>query len=670
MRKRLVTRPVVAAAAAVALLLLCAGVYRVSAADDGGAITTTLHPGWNLIGWIHEETAASDVFAQVDELALIHDGDERLVRRSASDDPAALQSLQPGRGYWFHINSERPIEWSRPAEPSTRRFHLETGEQLVAWAGPSGRSISDMLLGLRDQVTIAWRWLAADQRFVPWSPNPDLPALNIPAVDRGEAVRVNLVEGAEWLHPTGDLPRVQFPGGLHDEVHDDIRERIQADLQFVVERYAATFKIEIPADRVRLVVPTTSDAVARLRGTATRSASAWAILPRTSGGVSQIVVPWYFWGYDDDPDNEPPTFTRGAIAHELFHVLQYEFAGSSYSCVPGWLTEGTAIWAHIVSTRRTWPEIDDLHKSSGVLELPVSHQPFVPNHDLGMLAVALLIERTDVHSIVDFWRQSVLQTTCGQGWQAAFSQAFGVTFDDFAAEFYERRRSSFGTIDVRLSEPNGQSMENFFLRVLGWWPLESDDFGRVDHRVEVPPNGTLPLHLMRNGPGTTEPIRYTLFLGREHSYCRAQLLRDGTLLEITSASYDDDITVPPAEASSHRLDAELPSGFCRHRFAVRLFGGYVVSRLTFVLVCQPDGGRCIHLQSNGEAGFREFVPFPSSYSIQIFDAGVGCGAYVAKGGYTEDRASATQFASSDGAPMLRVRLDSAEDLCSPDSLKE
>ena len=666
MRKRPLTRPV--AVAAIALLLLCAGVYQVSAADYDDTITTTLHPGWNLIGWIHEAAPASELFGQLDELNLIHDGDERSLHRGASDDPADLQTLEPGRGYWFHINSERPIDWTRAAEPVTRRFHLEPGEQLVAWAGPSDRSISDVLLGLRDQLTMAWRWIAAEQRFVPWSPNPDLPALDMPAIDRGEAVQVNLTEAAEWLHPTGALPRIQFPGGLHDEVHDDIRERIQADLRFVVERYAATFGIEVPADRVRLLVPTTHDAVERLRGTAatTRDAWAWAKLPGTRGGVSQIVVPRSLLDYDDDPDSESPEFRRGILAHEYFHVLQYELAGASRSRVPGWLSEGTAIWADITSSRRARPEIDYLHTSTGVLDLQAHHQPFVPNHNLGMLAVALLIERAGVQSIVDFWRYLGLRANSNRSWQAAFAQAFGITFADFAAEFYEERRSSFGTIDVRLHELNGRSMADFYLRSLGWWPLGSEDFGHVDHRVDVASDGTVSLHLLRTGPGTTELARYTLILGRDHSSCRAQLTRDGTLLEIIIADYNDDITIPTAGPSSHKLDAELPAGFCRHRFTVRLFGDYVASQLTFVLVCRPEGGRCIHLRSSGTAGFREFVPFPGDYSIRIYDSGVRCGAYVAEGGYTEDRASATQFASGDNAPPLRVRLDSAEDLCSPD----
>lgn len=665
---RQATRPAVAVVAAIALLLLCAGVYQVSAADDDDTITMALHPGWNLIGWIHEAAPAAELFGQLDELNLIHDGGERSLRRGASDDPADLQTLEPGRGYWLYLDSEQPIDWTRAAEPVTRRFQLEPGEQLVAWTGPSDRSISDVLWGLREYASTAGRWIAAEQRYAGWVSSANLGAPDAPAIGRGEALWVELDRAVEWLHPSGELPELQFAGGL-SHLPRLYRDMVEADLRFVVERYAATFGIEVPTDRVRLLVPTTHDEVARLRGPA-GDAKAWAVLPRTPGDVSQIVVPWYFWDHTDDPDSDPPEFRRGILAHEYFHVLQYELAGASRSSVPGWLSEGTAIWADISSSGRDRPEIDDLHTSTGVLDLQAHHQPFVPNHDLGVLAVALLIERAGVQSIVDFWQYLGLQATSSPSWQTAFAQAFGITFADFAVEFYEERRSSFGTIDVRLHEPNGRSMADFYLRSLGWWPLGSEDFGHVDHRVDVASDGTVPLRLMRTGSGTTELVRYTLFLGRDHSTCRAQLMRDGTLLEITGAHFDDDITIPPAGPSSHKLDAELPTGFCRHRFTVRLFGDYVASRLTFVLACRPEGGRCIHLPSSGTAGFREFVPFPGDYSIRIFDGGVRCGAYVAEGGYAEDRASATQFASGDNAPPLLVRLDSPEDLCSPDSLDE
>ena len=64
----------IAVLASITSLLLLAVIRPASAAADDETITTTLYPGWNLIGWIHEETPASEVFEQLPELEVIHGG--------------------------------------------------------------------------------------------------------------------------------------------------------------------------------------------------------------------------------------------------------------------------------------------------------------------------------------------------------------------------------------------------------------------------------------------------------------------------------------------------------------------------------------------------------------------------------------------------------------------
>ena len=125
----------IAVVATVASVLLLAVIRPASAAADDETITTTLYSGWNLVGWIHEETPASGVFEQLPELESIHDG--ALVDGEAPDAADAVEQLQPGRGYWFRIRDGDAVDWVRPATPAGRRFQLEPGRQLVAWAGRS-----------------------------------------------------------------------------------------------------------------------------------------------------------------------------------------------------------------------------------------------------------------------------------------------------------------------------------------------------------------------------------------------------------------------------------------------------------------------------------------------------------------------------------------------------
>lgn len=655
MRKRPATRPVVAAAVAVALLLLCAGVYRVSAADDGGAITTTLHPGWNLIGWIHEETAASDVFAQVDELELIHDGDERLVRRSASDDPAALQSLQPGRGYWFHINSERPIEWSRPAEPSTRRFHLETGEQLVAWAGPSDRSISDVLLGLRDQVTIAWRWLAADQRFVPWSPNPDAPALEEPAIDRGDAVQVNLTEAVEWLHPTGNLPRIEFPGGLHQNLPDDFRETVEADLRVVVERFAAKLRFEAPADRLVLRVVTTLEAQAREIELFSAVSDAWAASPRQHGGESIIVVPWYLW--QRTAERLKPSLET--LAHEYFHVMQYEFAGSARLQVPGWLTEGAAVHSDVMLFDVSWLEFDRIQDLSTTLDLRERSGPEDYDHHLGNIATRFLIRLAGFESLIDFWRNLDPRVHPDRTWQVAFAESFDTTFGDFATEFYEYRRSLFTIVSGRVEAVDDVQLNSFYVRTSGG---AGSSTAAVVHNVAA--DGAFTLAAYRGEPTSTSSYWHDLVIGSTETNCQAEVFPDGT---VGWLGEDDVLTRRTFVADAETIDdfnIELPASFCQRRLIVETPGHYGANGDFDILYCVANMWRCTPMLRTGDGDFAAFIPVVGRYILRITDRARGCVAYATADGASRHVAAAHLFFVQDELTTARVPLESQSDLCS------
>ena len=666
-------RRLIAVAAALTTILLYITTLGALSADED-ALTTTLHPGWNLVGWIHEETPTADLFEQLDSLESIHDGSGQSMRRPVADAPAAEDAaltLQPGRGYWLRIGSDQPLDWTRPAEPSTLRFQLEPGNQLVAWAGPSDRSIDDVLLGLRDQLSLAWRWIAAEQRYIPWSPNLDIPAIDAPPLNRGDAVRIDLLEPTEWLHPTGDLPRIQFAGGLHHQLPDNFREMVEADLRFVVERFAAKFQFEVPADRLILRIPTTPEADDRQRARALVSTTtwAWAATPAVVGGVSVIVMPWYIWPQDDAVTlDNLGTHTRSIIAHEYFHVLQYELAGPRNRQVPGWLVEGGALWSNYILFDWPIPDFDEIQGETVESNLSGRTDPHDFDHGLGHVATAFLVRRAGLDSVVDFWRN--FKTNSDLGWRTIFTQTYGLTFTKFAAEFHEHRRSLFGPIGGQLRDPDGRSLSHLYLRAIGWWRPDPHQFDAVDYQVDVAPNGAFSLPVMRIGPGTFEPIRYTLILGRRDSSCRTQLMLDGTLLWRPAYHYDDDITLPPLRQPSIDLDIRLPTGFCRHPFTVRLFGNYGAGRYTSVRYCFVETSGCASLRRQPTGEFKAFVPFPEDYRIRVGDERVGCGAYVADGGFTDDPDVAARFTGGAREVTVRVRLDAAEDLCSPDSLEE
>lgn len=669
MRVRQATRPAIAVVAAIALLLLCAGVYQVSAADDDDTITTTLHPGWNLIGWIHEAAPAAELFGQLDELDLIHDGDERSLHRGAPDDPAGLQTLEPGRGYWLYLDSEQPVDWTRAAEPVTRRFHLEPGEQLVAWTGPSDRSISDVLLGLRDQLTMAWRWIAAEQRFVPWSPNLDLPALDMPAIGQGEAVWINLTEAAEWLHPTGDLPGLRFAGGLR-HLPDNFQDVVEADLRSVVERFVAKFKFEVPAERLHLRIPTTSEALQRQQGNANALSDAWAYSPERPGGTSVIVMSHSRWDDNDEPGCGVVSNACYVLAHEYFHVLQHELAGRAREQVPGWLLEGTAMWAGHILFDKPEPDFEGTQLGTDEFDLAARADRYDYAHSVGFAAVAILVDRAGSGSIVEVWQSLSQSMQDGRHWTTGFARAFDVSYPAFLTEFAERRKPLFGTISGQLHVSGDQPLPPLSVLALGRFPREDGSVSWRTYRTKVNDDGTFELPVFRHGVGTSEPVRYALSLAHSDSTCRTGVNPDGTFTFAATASEREGLVVPPPGQPALMLNVPVPASFCRDRLVLQLAGAYGISGEFQVFFCPTDDGPgfCVQAEKLSAGRFTTFVPFEGDYIMNVTDLNGQCRTSVGANGRTSGSKQVSGFPSTESSRLVRVRLDSESDLCEEDSL--
>ena len=102
-------------------------------------VTTSLHPGWNLVGWVGPTTPASELFGRSDPRA--HRG-LRVGRRGAAlpgRDAARPRSepgqLARGQGLWLHIGGGRTVEWVRALSGEGRLASLRPGLNLVAWTG-------------------------------------------------------------------------------------------------------------------------------------------------------------------------------------------------------------------------------------------------------------------------------------------------------------------------------------------------------------------------------------------------------------------------------------------------------------------------------------------------------------------------------------------------------
>ena len=138
-------------AAALAVVALGAALEPAPAAATDepagdGTITTVLHPGWNMVGWVSPETSASDLFEQIPELAGISAWDSEAGGYQRRHRPTVRLldplRLAPGWGLWLYLDGKAPVEWTREPSEDTVLIELQAGRNLVAWAGRDGTPLA------------------------------------------------------------------------------------------------------------------------------------------------------------------------------------------------------------------------------------------------------------------------------------------------------------------------------------------------------------------------------------------------------------------------------------------------------------------------------------------------------------------------------------------------
>lgn len=144
-----------------------------------------------------------------------------------------------------------------------------------------------------------------------------------------------------------------------------------------------------------------------------------------------------------------PWIPLAAIARDHFHVLQ-----GQTGCLPSqgrkeydWLTEGSAVFvgwravieAGMVSEERTEELLNRLLTSRGALSRLRTYEKDATGDAASTLAYnafQMLIARSSLGSYMDF----CTRVGSGENWRAAFTQAFGLTVDEFYLAFESSRR--------------------------------------------------------------------------------------------------------------------------------------------------------------------------------------------------------------------------------------
>lgn len=132
--------------------LLTAGLVPARAQS---ALTTSLQPGLNLIGWTAEETSLPEA---IDGLSVeaVFGWDSSLPgftqNRPGTPLPPTLETLARGGGYWLSLDADGPVLWTRPGNSGPLTVELGMGFNLVAWGGPAGTPVAAATASLVDTL--------------------------------------------------------------------------------------------------------------------------------------------------------------------------------------------------------------------------------------------------------------------------------------------------------------------------------------------------------------------------------------------------------------------------------------------------------------------------------------------------------------------------------------
>ena len=415
-----------------------------TATDEAATITTLLHPGWNLIGWVGPETPVADLFEEIPALVQVSILDEATgrylrVRRGDRSPRGGLTSLAPGMGLWLRLGGAEPVVWTRPAEAAGVLLQLGAGRRLAAWSGGPG-SLRDALAGFGGALASAHRWNAEAQRYEAYRPGRTGAGAVLDAIAPGDGLWVFLSSPVRWWQQGAGAPPMVFVG----DVDANDAAALGAEFRDVTARLAARFEdiegteitayihAELETLRAAYEAHGGRTADAGLCRYWTRSAIAYATSCDEPLGAAvgrayfellrDTVAPL------DDLAAAEEGYSRRGPQWLLYGAREYvnalylvETRGETYEQLR------TAL---IAPARRTTLPLGSLEtrdeRDSAGLDVTIA---------LGFLATESLVEHAGEVAILDYFRR----LPASAGWREAFEAAFGVSVADFHDAFEASR---------------------------------------------------------------------------------------------------------------------------------------------------------------------------------------------------------------------------------------
>ena len=425
--------------AALAALLLAAGALaptHASASEeppDGETITTVLHPGWNMVGWVGPETPTRELFDALPTLrqASAWDAEAKEYRRARRRSETDLPMLTPGMGLWLLLGGNAPVSWTRAVSDEGVLLPLHAGLNLVGWTGDDGTPVGEAVARIDGVLVDAWSWEAATQQYSRYRPARTDTRNALTELERGDAVWVMVSERIGWWQPGSAKPPFTFLGDVPPETQTAVLTGYQRVQAFFEARFGA-----LARGRHQYVAADREAASATYRAVFGEPFPDSAHISGRGDGVSVdiFVLP------------RPHVPNLGVFDRHYIEALISESGGGTAT---GWLVTGTIAYAdfayRMFAGRQLIYERDELRALAQQSALPLrefdSAGSGIRNMDraLAFFAVEWLAKRAGDRAVFEYfrWLRDV------DDWRHAFAAAFGLSADAFFDTFAAYRANAF-----------------------------------------------------------------------------------------------------------------------------------------------------------------------------------------------------------------------------------
>ena len=636
--------------AAIAVLSVAIALFASSASTfsaDEDEFTTTLHPGWNLVGWIHADAPASSLFEQIPELVLIRDNAGASATRNSADGQGSLRSLLRGEGYWFRIAANEPVQWGRSAGHLDSSVDVPAGGSIAAWTGGDNVPIGEALRDLGDNLRLAWRWDAASQEYRSWLPQVNAPYADDLGLRRGDAVLLNVNSATRWEQPTTDYPYFTFDAG----VSHDVRRSAVADTRLVIDRMSREFGIDVDLDRLQFDVYIPADGDVEQPDSASLDSSGHRLRVPTSANLWRVAAAQA--GFP---------IGRQELSYGYALAVVSLLAGEWIEQVPDWFRVAGPLWIQHSEPGGPFDLEWLMSYSEGATQYILADQPehllastidpnepyawtdpVDPTSYLGAATALWLVERHGARSLMDFWRHFAAQPDDAVDWRAAFQRTFGQSTEAFYGEFNQSVRERYPLVQGKIEAP-------------AWIRLD-----RLDLTAHSVPFGTsidIPISFrgaFRAALPAGVDMRFSLSLPR--AFCSGFGTADG---EIVVSRDVPTFNVDAIDTADVTLT--IPDDFCATYIGGQVvdLSGEPVEGVT-VGACAEEWS-CSEVSTDKHGRFHILTTGESAYYLELSYPDENCSRFYRRGGTTSSEASRTSFRVGP-ASNLTVRILVPPSLC-------